>query len=147
MAGDIAVTLVATLQKKSQWVAQSHAGRIEGGIVKEPREFFQRVAQGFFDSFFYNVSPMSPLGKVWTNCLKNHNVISIYPPVNWPLSPSVCDMYVSVARLDACLCHYMWHVMMISHPSDDQVAWSCWIAMMVTLCRLYIYYVTHVTIW
>ena len=34
---------------------------------------------------------MSPLGKVWTNCLKNHNVISMYPPVNWPLSPSGYD--------------------------------------------------------
>ena len=31
---------------------------------------------------------MSPLGKVWTNCLKNHNVITMYPPVKWPLAPS-----------------------------------------------------------
>ena len=124
---DIVVTLVATFWKKPQWVAQGHAGHMEGGIVKEPRGFFQRVAQGCFDGFFYNVSPMSPqvtlwshqwplcesnhnvspggmcdwieghfqkvismppLGKVWTNCLKKHNVISMYPPVNWPLSPS-----------------------------------------------------------
>ena len=41
-------------------MAQGHAGHIEGEIVKEPREFFQRVAQGFFDGFFYNVSSMSP---------------------------------------------------------------------------------------
>ena len=100
-------------------MAQGHAGYIVGEIVKEPRGFFQRVAQGFFDGFFYNVSPMSPrilcdpisgyflkaitmyppgesvnelrgtfksnqhvpLGKVWKNCLKNHNVISMYPSV------------------------------------------------------------------
>ena len=41
-------------------MAQGHAGHIEGEIVKEPRGFFQRVAQGFFDGFFYNVSPMPP---------------------------------------------------------------------------------------
>ena len=41
-------------------MAQGHAGHIEGGIVKEPRGFFQRVAQGFFDDVFYNVSLMSP---------------------------------------------------------------------------------------
>ena len=55
--GDIVVTLVATLWKKPQWVAQGHAGHIVNEIVKEPRGFFQRVAQGCFDSFFYNVSP------------------------------------------------------------------------------------------
>ena len=30
---------------------------------------------------FQKVISMPPLGKVWTNCLKNHNVISMYPPV------------------------------------------------------------------
>ena len=67
MAGNIVVTLVATLWKKSQWVAQGHAGHIEGEIVKEPREFFQRVAQGFFDGFFYNVSSMSPQDTLWSH--------------------------------------------------------------------------------
>ena len=42
-------------------MAQRHAGHIVNEIVKEPRGFFQRVAQGCFDSFFYNVSPMSPI--------------------------------------------------------------------------------------
>ena len=41
-------------------MAQGHAGHIEGEIVKEPREFFQRVAQGFFDGFFYNDPPCPP---------------------------------------------------------------------------------------
>ena len=67
MAGDIVITLVATLWKMSQWVAQGHAGHIVNEIVKEPRGFFQRVAQGFFDGFFYNVSPMSPQDTLWSH--------------------------------------------------------------------------------
>ena len=42
----------------------------------------------WIEGHFQKVISMSPLGKVWTNCLKNHNVISMYPPVNWPLAPS-----------------------------------------------------------
>ena len=48
-------------------MAQGHAGHIVNEIVKEPPDFFQRVAQGFFDGFFHNVSPMSPQDTLWSH--------------------------------------------------------------------------------
>ena len=63
----------------SQLVAQRHAGHIVNEIVKEPTGFFQRVAQGFFGSFFYNVSPMSP--RILCNPISGYflKVITMYP--------------------------------------------------------------------
>ena len=61
------ITLVATLWKNPQWLAQGHAGHIVNEIVKEPPDFFQRVAQGFFEGFSYNVSPMSSQDTLWSH--------------------------------------------------------------------------------
>ena len=68
---------------------------------------------------------MSPLGKVWTNYLKNHNVISMYPPVNWPLAPSAssCCHQDQRWRRDGCHAEGEQH----SYPSSDR-----WVAIVLS---------------
>ena len=69
-------------------MAQTHGGYIANKIVKEPKGFIQNVPSGYFGGYIAKVSSMYPLDNVWTNCLKNLNVSSMYPPGKCPLAPS-----------------------------------------------------------
>jgi len=106
--GDIVVIFQDTFWKKPQWVAQTHCGHITNKIVKEPGVFIQNVPSGYFGGTFQKWpacdhwshwdqsggyiskgSSMYPLGNVWTHCLRNLNVTSVYPPGKCPLAPGV----------------------------------------------------------
>ena len=64
-------------------------GLIAKKIVKETRKFFHKVPSGHFDGHFVKELHMCPLADGWPHCLKNHNVITMYPLGKWPLAPSV----------------------------------------------------------
>jgi len=97
-------------------VAQTHGGHIANKIVKKPRVFIQNVPRGYFGGTFQKWpacdqsggyiakgSSMYPLGNVWTNRLRNHNVTSMCPLDKCPLAPSVTSL---THPLTQPLCHH-----------------------------------------
>ena len=61
------------------WTHWAHCDQIDGHFVKELN--------------------MCPLADGWVHCLKNHNVITMYPLGKWPLAPSVLANMGSPAQL------------------------------------------------
>ena len=100
--------LLDTLWKNSWWVAQPCSGHILINFLKETPGYFQKVPHGHMTDFFwmysqsthwshcdqidgYFVKELSiwSLATVWVNCLKNHNVITMYLLGKTPPAPSV----------------------------------------------------------
>ena len=85
---------VDTFWKKSQRVAQPCGGHIVNKIVKEPGGHIQKVSPCCLGGYFLKEISMYPLDNAWTNCLKNHNEITMYLLDKCLLSPSVkCSQF------------------------------------------------------
>ena len=57
------------------WTHWAHCDQIDGHFVKELN--------------------MCTLADGWAHCLKNHNVITMYPLGKWPFAPSVCSRSIN----------------------------------------------------